>query len=173
MICRRDAGRSPEPPSCCCMRQGQRLEYSSLGVMALVGDHGFGRCLSQEHVGSFEAVRLPWREMKSGGPVHPPPRESWRSARRGCVRWLAAPPFAPAPCWPVLAHSRDGRADHRVLVAGLLRQGFEDPLPYTPVAPAAVTQVRHLEVSETVAQRVSSGHGPSSGFSPAGFRPGT
>ena len=56
---------------------------------------------------------------------------------------------------------------------GLLRQGFKDPLPYTPVAPAAIAQVRHLEVSETVAQRVSSGHGPSFGFSPAGFKLGT
>ena len=141
-----------------------------MGVIALVGDHGFGRCLSQEYVGSFEAVRLPWREMKSGGPVHPPLRESWRSARSGCVRWLAAPPFCPST---VLVRSHDGRADHRVLVASLLRQGFKDPLPYTAVAPAAVTQVRHLEVCETVAQRVSSGHGPSSGFSPAGFRLGT
>ena len=79
-------------------------------------------------------------------------------------------PFSPSA---VLARSRDGRADHRVLVAGLLRQGFKDPLPYTPVAPAAVTQVRHLEVSETVAQRVSSGHGPSSGLFPAGFKLGT
>ena len=117
------------------MRQGQRLEHSSLGVIALVGDHGFGRCLSQEHVGPFEAVRLPWREMKSGGPVHPPPRESWRSARRGCVRWLAAPPFCPSTA---LVRSHDGRADHCVLVAGLLRQGFENPLPYTAVAPATV-----------------------------------
>ena len=138
--------------------------------MALVGDHGFGRCLSQEHVGPFEAVRLPWREMKSGGPVHPPPRESWRSARRGCVRWLAAPPFCPSTA---LVRSHDGRANHCVLVAGLLRQGFKDPLPYTAVAPAAIAQVRHPEVCETVAQRVSSGHGPSSGFSPAGFRSGT
>ena len=79
-------------------------------------------------------------------------------------------PFSPSA---VLVRSHDSRADHCVLVAGLLRQGFEDPLPYTAVAPAAVTQVRHLEVCETVAQRVSSGHGPSSGFSPAGFRLGS
>ena len=55
----------------------------------------------------------------------------------------------------------------------LLRQGFEDPLPYTAMAPATVAQVRHPEVSETVAQRVSSGHGPSSELSPAGFKLGT
>ena len=48
----------------------------------------------------------------------------------------------------MLARSRDGRADHRVLVAGLLRQGFKDLLPYTAVVPATVVQVRHLEVSE-------------------------
>ena len=77
-------------------------------------------------------------------------------------------PFSPSA---VLVRSHDSRADHCVLVAGLLRQGFEDPLPYTAVAPAAVTQVRHLEVCETVAQRVSSGHGPSSGSRPQASGP--
>ena len=81
-------------------------------------------------------MRLPWREKKSGGPVHPPPRE-----RR--------PPFV-----------HDGRADHRVLVAGPLRQGFKDLLPYTAVAPAAVAQVRHLEVCETYRQIAPGDAGP-------------
>ena len=68
--------------------------------------------------------------------MHPPPRE-----RR--------PPFV-----------HDGRADHRVLVAGPLRQGFKDLLPYTAVAPAAVAQVRHLEVCETYRQIAPGDAGP-------------
>ena len=94
-----------------------------MGVMALVGDHGFGRCLSQEHVGSFEAVRLPWREMKSGGPVHPPLRESWRSTRCGCVRWFATPPLLSQHRAGALARwsSRSSRTRCRPAAPGLQR----------------------------------------------------
>ena len=66
-------------------------------------------------------------------------------------------PFSPSA---VLVRSHDGRADHCVLVAGLLRQGFEDPLPYTAVAPATVVQARHLEVCETCWQIAPGDAGP-------------
>ena len=70
---------------------------------------------------------------------------------------LRRPPFCPST---VLGRSHDGRADHRVLVAGLLRQGFKDLLPYTAVVPATVVQVRHLEVSETCRQIAPRDAGP-------------
>ena len=66
-------------------------------------------------------------------------------------------PFSPSA---VLVRSHDGRADHCVLVAGLLRQGCEDPLPYTAVAPATVVQARHLKVSETCRQIAPGDAGP-------------
>lgn len=60
----------------------------------------------------------------------------------------------------MLVGSHDGRVDHRVLVVGLLRQGFEDPLPDAALAPATVAQVHHPEVPETSWQIVPGDAGP-------------